>query len=172
MLLLVVLADAARAGCTARCVLRARCLRFEFQCRVWFACACAVRLLTSPTNITRTQWIANLIAGLQSGYEPLGTMVLVSVYSCVMAVCFLPPPRRAGDALKCVPPLLWVVVCGGGVCCVNATSFGCEFCRVRVLVCVLVCVRVCVLVCVLVRVCARDCPRVHVWLHAHVFVYA
>ena len=46
---------------------------------------------TDPNSVTRTQWIANMISHLQSGYEPLGILVLITVYSCVIAVCFLPP---------------------------------------------------------------------------------
>lgn len=79
-------------------------------------------LAPSSGGVSQEQWLANLLARLTEGYQSTGILVLVSVYTYFMAVCFLPPapgkdalyPHDPDSDAYGPSPSLWVCVCMRG----------------------------------------------------------
>jgi hypothetical protein len=51
----------------------------------------------SNSNISRAQWVSNIVSHLEEGYQPIGLLLLVTVYACVMAISFMPPVVPAAE---------------------------------------------------------------------------
>ena len=57
-------------------------------------CSCSLPSTTDggPSgDVSREQWLANLLQRLTQGFQPMGVLILVTVYTYFMGVCFLPP---------------------------------------------------------------------------------